>query len=83
MNYNLIEQGKCGITLENNSAEELANAIKDLINLPLNERIKIGKNGLKIAKEFDYQNLTKRFLYVIEKTLYGKSNYEYWQYVGE
>ena len=83
MNYNLIEQGKCGITLENNSAEELANAIKYLVNLPLNERIKIGKNGLKIAEEFDYQNLTKRFLYVIEKTLYGKSNYEYKQYEGE
>ena len=83
MNYNLIERCGCGITLKNNSSKELAEAIIELSNLSEHERNEIGIKGIDIAREFDYQNLTQRFLYVIEKTLYGKSDIEYKQYEGE
>ena len=83
MNYNLIERYKCGVTLNEWSPQELAQTIIDLLSKSKEERLEMGKNGLVCAEEFDYKNLTKRFLYVIEKTLYGESKEFYKIYDGE
>lgn len=83
MNYNLIERFQCGVTLEEYSAENLAKTILELSQKSQEERLEMGKNGLIGAEEFDYKNLTKRFLYVVEKTLYGESKEPYKVYEGE
>ena len=83
MNYNLIERFQCGVALEEYSAENLAKTILEIAQKSQEERLRMGKNGLICAEEFDYQNLTKRFLYVIEKTLYGESKEPYKIYEGE
>ena len=83
MNYNLIERFDCGITLKEYSVEELAKAIVGISEKTQEERFEMGKKGLLAAEEFDYKALTKRFLYVIEKTLYGESKEPYKIYEGE
>ena len=83
MNYNLIERFQCGVALEEYSAENLAKTILEIAQKSQEERLRMGKNGLICAEEFDYKNLKKSFLYVIEKTLYGESKDPYKIYEGE
>ncbi|MBE6639336.1 MAG: glycosyltransferase family 4 protein [Ruminococcaceae bacterium] len=83
MNYNLVDRAKCGITLVEHTAEELAKKIEYLAGLAPEERAAMGENGIETAKEFDYRVLTERFLFVIEKTLYGQSKRNYKVYEGE
>lgn len=83
MNYNLIERFDCGITLKNYTVEEFVKVIKDISEKPEKERLEMGKNGLAGAEEFDYKVLTKRFIYVLDKTLFGESNEYYKVYEGE
>ena len=83
MNYNPIEKYECGVTLTNYTEQELAQTISDLASLTKEAREEMGNRGLKCAEEFDYRNLTKRFLYVVEKTLFGESEQPYKIYEGE
>ena len=83
MNYNLIERSGCGVTMEHHTAQELAAKIEQLASLTHADRERMGAGGIDVAKEFDYQVLTDRFVYVIEKTMYGKSERPYKVYEGE
>lgn len=83
MNYNLIEEFGCGVTLKNYTVEELVETIKMFFEKSETERLEMGQKGIVCAEEFDYKSLAKRFIYVLEKTLFGESNEYYKVYEGE
>lgn len=63
--YDIIEEFKCGITVEGGSAEALAEGILKFYNMTEAEYATYGNNALRAAKEFDYKTLTDK----LEKAL--------------
>lgn len=66
MGYNPLDHYACGISLENNTAIELASAIKEIHSMPKKEIEKMGNNARIGAKHFDYTLLTEKLVDVIE-----------------
>lgn len=66
MGYSLINKYNCGIELEENSAEELAYAIRRIRDLNKTEYEQLSLNSLKAADEFDFKHLTGKLIKVIE-----------------
>lgn len=66
MGYSIIDKYKCGIELENSTPEELANAILEIKKIP-NEKYKaMAQNAKNGAKDFDFKQLTRKLIDVIE-----------------
>lgn len=62
-----IKDNEIGIAHEFNSAEEYANAIISIINLPKEDYYAMCERAQVAAKEYDYKYLTKQMAAVIEK----------------
>lgn len=67
MGYCLLERYNCGFSIENNTPQELAKNILKVKNMSVNEYDQIKQNGLKAAKDFDFKNLTKKYIEIIEE----------------
>ena len=67
-NFNPIKKYNCGIILEKNiSSLEIAKKIVELQELPLSEYEKYFNNSMKAIEEFDFKNLTRKLIKVIEE----------------
>lgn len=66
MGYSIIEKYKCGIELERSTPQELAKAILNIKNMPIEQYQALGQNGKNGVKEFDFKVLTKKLIDVIE-----------------
>lgn len=69
MNYSPLEKYNCGLSLQNNSPEEMASAILSFKNMPLKERAILGRNAAKGAEDFDTRVLGKHFICLINYLL--------------
>lgn len=67
MGYSLINKYQCGIELDDDTAESLANAIIEFHDMDKDQYIEIGTNGKTGAKDFDFGVLTDKLLTVIEQ----------------
>ena len=67
MGYSIIKKYNCGVELENNTPTELANAILSIKDISNSKYNILAKNAEEGAKEFDFKNLTKKLIEVINK----------------
>ena len=66
MGYSIIERYQCGIELEKGTPQELADTILKFKNMNKNEYNMIGQNAKKGAENFDFKELTKKLIDIIE-----------------
>jgi glycosyltransferase involved in cell wall biosynthesis len=64
-NYNICEEGNCGISIPIQNPEEIAKAITTACTDEARCK-KMGKNGRILACEFDFSELTEKLVRVIE-----------------
>ncbi len=69
MGYSLIKRYNCGVELDKDTPEELANQIIRFHDMATDERKKIGQNAMEGAKDFDFKVLTQKLLNVIESVV--------------
>lgn len=70
-NYSICERAKCGITAPLQNAEKIAEAvIQACRDVELNTLL--SQNARKVAVEYDFKNLTKKLIKVIESVQTGK-----------
>lgn len=63
---NMVEDAKCGISINPEDSEAIVKAIADLNKLPESELLKMGKNGRSYAEQHhDYHFLAKKFIDII------------------
>lgn len=65
MGYSIIEKYNCGLELEHGTAEELADAILKIKNMPKEKYQELGNNAKIGARDFDFKVLTKKLIEVI------------------
>lgn len=66
MGYDIIEKYNCGISLNENSPEELSKKIMDIKLMDKEKYIKYCTNAKKGAMEFDFKKLTNKLINIIE-----------------
>ncbi len=64
--YNPLEKYNCGITLENDTPEDLAEAIKHIYNLDEEDYREMGENARLGARDYDYDIQAKKLLDLVE-----------------
>lgn len=69
MGYSPIEKYDCGVSLEKDTPEALAEAILKIYNMSSDRYNEISENAKKGANDFDYKELTKRLITVMESQL--------------
>lgn len=68
MGYSPIETYNCGLSIDEDTPTELANAILKIYEIPEDSYKQMGENALRGALNFDYKILSKRLINVIENT---------------
>lgn len=71
MGYSIIDKYKCGVELDQDSPENLAEEIIKFYEMDRIEYDVYGENAKKGAKEFDFVNLTDKLLRVINEVLHA------------
>lgn len=71
MGYDILERYQCGVTLEECTAECLAEKILQVKDLPEEEYNKMGMRAQEAAQEFDFEKLTDK-LEVVISSVSGK-----------
>ena len=69
MGYSIINRYQCGVELEQDTPELLAEQIIRFHDMSREERDSIGKNARDGAKDFDFRILTDKLLHVIESVV--------------
>lgn len=69
MGYSIIQRYNCGIELNQDTPECLANEIMHLHDMNKNERAKIGHNAREGASDFDFSVLTDKLVRVMESVM--------------
>jgi len=69
MGYSLIEKYDCGVSLEEDTPEALAKAVLKIYNMSNDRYNKISENAKMGAIDFDYEELTKKLISVMESQL--------------
>ena len=69
MGYCILEKYQCGISLAASTPQALADAIKQVHDLPQDEYQRMGKNALRGAQCFDYRVLTEKLVAVMERVI--------------
>lgn len=64
--YSVVERYQCGISRDITSAQEYADAILELYQMTDEQYTQICENGKLGAREYDFRNLTKKLMRVIE-----------------
>lgn len=65
MGYSIIQKYECGIELDCSTPEKLAEAIKQLHDMPKDAYEALGRNAARGAKDFDFDVLTGKLIEVI------------------
>lgn len=68
MGYDIISKYECGLSLEKCDAQNLANAIRDIKNMPAEEYQRYCSNAKEAAAQFDFNLLVDRLIEVIENS---------------
>lgn len=66
MGYDIIDYYKCGISLEHDTAKELASAVLAIKNMPKKEYLKLCAASEKGAADFDFNVLSAKLIKLIE-----------------
>lgn len=69
MGYSIINKYQCGIELEEDTPQALAEQIMRFHDMNEEERIKIGKNAQEGVKNFDFSVLSQKLIEVIESVV--------------
>ncbi len=69
MGYSPIEKYACGVSLEEDTPQALAEAVSKIFNMSDDRYNEISENAKHGAKDFDYKELTKKLISVIESQL--------------
>lgn len=69
MGYSPIEKYDCGVSLEEDTPEALAEAVLRIYNMSPDRFNEIGENAKNGAKDFDYIELTNKLIAVMERQL--------------
>lgn len=64
--YNVLERENCGILVENQTPEEIANAIIMVYNMPIEDYQRACEKTRALADEFDFAVLTGKLIEIIE-----------------
>ena len=64
--YNVLERENCGILVENQTPEEIANAIIMVYNMPVEDYQRACEKTRALADEFDFAVLTGKLIGIIE-----------------
>lgn len=64
--YSIVDKNRCGADTEGFTPKELAAGIQRLASLSPGELAEMGRNAREAAKEYDFQNLTRKLIEVIE-----------------
>lgn len=64
--YSIVEKYRCGADTGGFTPKELAAGIQRLASLPSEELTQMGRNAQEAAKEFDFENLTRKLIEVME-----------------
>lgn len=70
MGYSIIKWYKCGVELDEDTPEALADAIMRFHDMSIAERDTIGANAKNGANDFDFKILTDKLIKVVEDTRY-------------
>lgn len=70
MGYSIIKRYKCGVELDEDTPEALADAIMRFHDMSIAERDMVGANAKNGAKDFDFKILTDKLIKVVEDTQY-------------
>lgn len=69
MGYSPIEKYNCGISLDKDTPEILAEAILKIYNMEADEFNELSENAKNGAKDFDYKKLTDKLISVMESQI--------------
>lgn len=69
MGYSIIKRYQCGVELDEDTPEALANEIIRFHDMIPEERDQIGKNAREGANDFDFSVLTDKLIHVIESVI--------------
>lgn len=64
--YSIVEHYRCGADTVGFAPEDFAAGIQRLSTLPPEELARMGENARKAAEEYDFRNLTKKLIEVLE-----------------
>jgi len=67
MGYSIIKKYDCGISLKNDTPEDLASAVMEIYKMPKERYNELGNNAKEGVKDFDFKFLTKKLISIIEK----------------
>ena len=65
--YSIVEKYKCGVLTKGFKPEDLADGIKQMVQMPEAEKQQMAENAKKAAQAYDFKNLTKQLIEIIEK----------------
>ena len=65
--YSIVKGNYCGLESQGSTPVDFAAGIEQISMLSENERQIMGKNALKTAEKYDFQNLTRQLINIIEK----------------
>lgn len=64
--YSIIEPAGCGFATNGFSPKELAEGLDRLAALPAEELLRMGQNARRTSQEYDFKNLTRKLLAVMD-----------------
>lgn len=73
MGYSILAKYNCGLSLEKDAPEELADAILQVHNMSKEQYKEMSVNARNAAKDFDFKVLTEKLIDVIENIEAGES----------
>lgn len=69
MGYSPIDKYDCGVSLEEDTPEALAEAVMRIFDMPEDRYNEISTNAKQGAEDFDYKELTKKLISVMESQI--------------
>lgn len=81
--YSIIEPAGCGFATKGFSAKELAEGLDHLAALPAEELLRMGQNARRISQEYDFKNLTKKLLAVMDGSAFPELSQTERERIGE
>ena len=67
--YSIISKYKAGVEVDSQNPEDIANAIDQVLKMPIEEIEQMGKNARAAAEDYDYKVLADKFIHVLEEML--------------
>lgn len=67
--YNLLEREACGLVIEEQTPEAIANAVLKVYNMPVEEYQGACDRARRLAEKYDYSILTAQLIQLLEETI--------------